>query len=170
MPGLPLRGKTLNMLKCTVKTLITSVLKLTQQGWPFLWQPFLWQQVLAGHHAQSPNGSINFYPLSRGLGSSCCSPNVRIMHIGHHPDTSSMGPHGSNKDGDWTCGDFECSYQTINEKDLRDHQRKTHHNPHNEDSLKETISPPTNFVEKRTSQSKEDRATTCTKCEKDFVY
>ena len=34
-----------------------------------------------------------------------------------------------DKDGDWTCGEFECSYQTISEANLKEHKVRAHNNP-----------------------------------------
>jgi hypothetical protein len=63
---------------------------------------------------------------------------------------------GHTKDGDWTCGDNECSYQTISEADLKEHMRKAH--------TKKSQSDPRQEVDPRKG------ANTCNICDKDYVY
>ena len=78
-----------------------------------------------------------------------------------------------DKDGDWTCG--ECSYQTMTKKDLEDHKNKAHRQHKrpiglNVTPVKQSRHLPVSPVRKRLNQINGERATTCTKCDKDFVY
>ena len=77
-----------------------------------------------------------------------------------------------DKDGDWTCG--ECSYQTMTKKDLDDHKNKAHRpksrpRGQNVTPVKESRNLPASPLWKSPNQSKGERSTTCTKCDKDFV-
>ena len=63
---------------------------------------------------------------------------------------------GHSKDGDWTCGDNECSYQTISQADLKEHIQKAH----------------VKIIQSKPPQGEDSRRNPniCNICDKDYIY
>ena len=64
-----------------------------------------------------------------------------------------------DKDGDWTCGDLECNFQTISKEKLMKHKQVAHPRARSED---EDVRP--------ARMNKVNSEITCHSCNKQFVY
>ena len=72
-----------------------------------------------------------------------------------------------DNDGDWTCN--ECSHQTNNEDNLKNHKNFAHYvAPKSNPSLKDIQDGRNDEV--RPLNDGKDTSTTCNKCKKDFIY
>ena len=73
-----------------------------------------------------------------------------------------------DKDGDWTCGDLECSYQTITEESLKQPQKVAHPHPKVPREESEDINKQTS--DKGPNKKSENSQNSCNKCGKNLVF
>ena len=80
-----------------------------------------------------------------------------------------------DKDGDWNCGDHECSFQTISEDLLKEHKKNAHQLNHSKSSSPHDDPKNWGKVTQKETENKESFLNDkdknyCNLCQKDFIY
>ena len=88
-------------------------------------------------------------------------------------NTSNLRKHmkSHNKDGDWTCD--KCSFQTINEELLKEHEKNAHHfkqAPTTSNGPRKTFEGARKEEDHMESAMEPKGKNFCTSCQKDFIY